>query len=255
MAKSYGHTESYEKKELERGLKIAERTYKVIINRLKKEQSSGLDISFDTFHTDETWGVDKRLKGSVEKGQNHFSYIPGNDREFIKAMLTIKKQSPKFNSFIDIGSGLGAKPFIMRQLFNDVDITGIEYNKHTHRISKKIRQELHISNDAKKGVKFIKTNALIHNYSKYDLIYFYRPMSENRMMVKLLSRILETASPNTLIIDPYLPFPLPLSISNGNYLKGEFQCIRIKRNGFIKDVTRVYKKVIENENSWIYSLS
>lgn len=98
--------------------------------------------------------------------------------------------------FLDVGCGGGTKMIVASHFFEVAD--GLEYNSdyvaHAERTLELARAE---------GCTIIEGDALTFNdYSSYDVIYAFRPLSDRVMLAELETTILDQAKPGTLIIAP-----------------------------------------------------
>jgi hypothetical protein len=167
-------------------------------------------------------------KNSFEGKEGHFSYIPYSKEGFVSKIRAINRTFPGNKSFIDVGCGIGEK-LLFAHVFGKFDsVTGIEYNKHTfelfayffskhfyldstiksytanrNRTIKIIENDKKLESLVKKTVvcKIIKGDAKKLNYSKYDTIYLYKPISDSESMWEVYRRIVKTAPIGAVITD------------------------------------------------------
>ena len=169
----------------------------VLSNKLNKFH---LDYIFDFLFRVNYFKISEE-KAADEDG--FFPYIPYDPISFSRLLAKTKKYHKK--NFIDIGHGTGQK-ILLAGLYGDFDsISGIEYNKLTYRISQTIL--LHIfngylnNNQYNPKLSLQERNALYHDYSKYDYIYMYKPMSDEKLMHELYKQVLSTAPIGALIVN------------------------------------------------------
>ncbi|EAQ03169.1 hypothetical protein OB2597_13533 [Pseudooceanicola batsensis HTCC2597] len=125
--------------------------------------------------------------------------------------------------FIDVGCGGGSKVFLASRYF--AECHGLDYDRDyiaaAERTLRTVRAESCFAFQA---------DALVFDgYGDYDVIYFYRPMIDDRMLARLEDRVLSTARPGTVILAPYDVMLNPRS---------DFDCARIERCIFIAGITQ-----------------
>lgn len=128
-----------------------------------------------------------------ERVQGYFPYISLPPHFFEKYMRLALNCKPKAKTFIDVGCGIGDKPYLARKFFN-LDASGIEYNKKTYQIARE-----KVSN----YVNLINADAFTHDYSLYDIIYMFMPIQLEARMRQLWQHILQSARPGTLMIEAH----------------------------------------------------
>ena len=98
--------------------------------------------------------------------------------------------------FLDVGCGGGTKLVMASHFFRQAD--GLEYNSV---FAENARRTLHITKT--EGASVIEDDALrFENYADYDVIYFYRPISNDALLAKMEKTIVDQATPKTIIIAP-----------------------------------------------------
>ena len=177
----------------------------------------------DIFHS-----YDREEKDEKATRDSHYPYIPANPVRFTKILeKLIKKEKlvPKDLKFIDIGSGNGDKVFLAWFLF-DFWATGLEYTTYTHLLSyylidkfarddwkkyepvgRAVKEDLinaeslenqpfalSLLEERKKYLKIhlIRGDGKEFDYSKYDIIYTYRPIVNKVSLFELYDQIWKT---------------------------------------------------------------
>jgi 2-polyprenyl-3-methyl-5-hydroxy-6-metoxy-1,4-benzoquinol methylase len=118
--------------------------------------------------------------------------------------------------FIDVGCGLGTKVSLAKAYF---DSYGLELNEKYAQVANKINRPKkfntygrykRLKND-KQRIKCM--DALKEDYSNYDVIYFFRPISHMPTQKKLEKLIFSTAKEGAIILPIYAQSKFP------NYIK------------------------------------
>lgn len=145
----------------------------------------------------------------LEKQRGHYTYIPLNAERFLPlvtfaryaAARLLDKPDAEVN-FIDVGSGIGEKPMWAQEYCGYTHVTGIEYNEWTHRIAvEKIGQ--------RPNTTLIHGDAFTFDFSPYDVVYMYCPISRSDVMAKLWWHIFQSVKPGAIIVDPLTPYMRP----------------------------------------------
>jgi len=116
--------------------------------------------------------------------------------------------------FIDVGCGLGSKVHLAGLYF---DSYGIELNQKYCKVAKEINTPRKFFKygryeDLDGKNRIFKKDALTFDYNPYDVIYFFRPLSEQPLQEKLEGRIFETAQPGAIIIPIFAQSRFPKHI-------------------------------------------
>lgn len=135
--------------------------------------------------------------GSLTDDGNSYTYVPLYLRTFIKALHHIKKnyyrrkgEDADKPSFIDAGCGLGVKLIIADGMgFN---VTGLEIDR------KVIKRAEEIFYPKRLNIKC--QNILDHDYSEYDVIYFYCPFHNGKKQVEFEQRIHSQMKPGAYLM-------------------------------------------------------
>ena len=157
--------------------------------------------------------------------QNPESYnlIPYNMGSFIesmeKAQLVFQALHPSAkrrpsSHFIDVGCGIGTKLLFARRYFDFC--YGIDINADLIKIAKNFDS----------GVSFEVADALKCDYSKFNIIYYYKPIENYDLIRQLEQRIYEQAKSGTIIIEVYP--------SNGSWTPIIKNGINCQDNVFVK---------------------
>lgn len=131
-------------------------------------------------------------------------------------------------SFVDAGCGVGHKVFLASRLgFEKITGIDIEY-QYLSAAKKTIKQFCEdgiVKHYLFKKIKFIEQNILETNYSNFDIIYFYVPLSDHDKEIKFEKKIVETAKSGAIII------------GIGNHYIND-----IKKSGLIKHGSYIFEK-------------
>ena len=124
------------------------------------------------------------------------------ERGRIAAMMNRGKTKDPLK-FIDVGCGVGTK-VLAAQSLSDYDYGTI----HAYGIEKEARYvgvargllSAAFDGEEKAKERIILGNALRYDYSPFDIIYFYRPLCNPDLQLKLEERILSTSKKGTIIL-------------------------------------------------------
>lgn len=182
-------------------------------NKLRSNNFYSLLRLFNCSLNPNSFDTRYEVKNDWERKQAHFHYIPYSVYDFIYLIRKTKKFKKK--RFLDVGHGTGSK-IILAYLFGDFESAGgIEYNEFTFNLSQKyikdwtrFKEYEMYGDDYKKRYELApkynihKGDALkFKDYSEYDYVYMYKPMSDNRQMAKLYNKIFNDCKVGTLIIN------------------------------------------------------
>jgi SAM-dependent methyltransferase len=132
---------------------------------------------------------DIMLSNSAFIEQAHAAYRIFRARRF--------RHNPRF---VDVGCGSGFKMLSAAQFFGRAD--GIEFDPGYASVARQI-----MDRTGRPDCTIIETDALTFDaYPDYDIIYFYRPMRDDTLMQQLERKIVDSATPGTILIAPYLGF-------------------------------------------------
>lgn len=102
------------------------------------------------------------------------------------------KRKPKF---LDIGCGVGEKIYLA-SLFG-LNTFGLELRKELITDGRKLLKSM---SDDFYDDHFIPGNALTFDYKDFDILYFYCPLADEALQIKLELRIAKTAKPGAIVI-------------------------------------------------------
>jgi len=147
-------------------------------------------------------------KDSFAKSEGHWPFIASWGKDFVREMRElVELDGIKIKTFIDIGCGTGEKVFLAHYLFN-LDSFGVEYTPQTFFVAEHLLRNLGGAafstkdekkfNDAKR-LDFINPHMYLLNYdakkldfSGFDLIFTYMPISKEESLWELYHVILST---------------------------------------------------------------
>ena len=133
-------------------------------------------------------------------GATKFPYIL-LDHSYFKAV--VGKHLKPGMCVVDVGCGAGDKLVLFRELEPTCHVTGIEYVNLTARFARYVAPFAHV----------IEGDALEQDYSRYDLIYMYRPMSNNDFQYTLEDRVMsQMKSGATLVVCSASHVNMPLEV-------------------------------------------
>lgn len=145
-----------------------------------------------------------------ENNEKHYDgyirYSPYKHTSF-STELKLAMSHTDGKKFLDVGCGIADKCLIARDIFG-LDAKGIELDNNLHNIAQRMmvtkEETNHIYN----------MDALdFTGYGKYDILYIYKPVSDERQME------LETKIKNDMKIDTVLIAPLMKNQPNENFNK------------------------------------
>lgn len=139
-----------------------------------------------------------------------FEYIPLNMDYFIDQLTTALKilkvaDRDEEVKFIDVGCGIGTKLLLAGSLSTVITPYGIEMNRRYATQARRL-----MTNHASRMFNFPRPrfnpyqvmtgDARKHDYSSYDIVYFYCPMLDHDKQVALETQIYKTAKKGALIL-------------------------------------------------------
>lgn len=149
----------------------------------------------DTLADDDRSAKNKRC----ESGE--YNYIPLPPYAFVQQLEAVstyfKDTTPLF---VDVGCGIGSKLILAANILrcDGRQVFGIEIDRRYVEVARKLM--LNDWNLRKDFPTIIQGDALKQDYSEYDIIYFYCPLSDPRKQMKLEQLILTTSKVGTFII-------------------------------------------------------
>lgn len=113
--------------------------------------------------------------------------------------LAQKRQAPV--RFLDVGCGGGLKVYSALRYFDkgygfDLDKGYVEAGQRFFAMDEEAEGHI-FENDA----------LTFEGYGDFDVIYFYRPISDEALLCDLERRIADNARPGTILVAPYITFP------------------------------------------------
>ena len=99
--------------------------------------------------------------------------------------------------FLDVGCGGGAKVLAASVYFPECH--GLEYDPAYVAAAKDMFTRI----NAHSCSVFQGDGRTFEDYGAYDVIYFYRPMREDPLLIEMENQVFETAKPGTVILAPY----------------------------------------------------
>lgn len=129
--------------------------------------------------------------GASEEGNQHhvihYNNIAFSHFRFLETMKLILAFR-NCRTFLDVGCGFGMKPVLAKRLSYNLDCSGIEINPAYAMIAKNM------------GVKVEQMDALEYtNYDKHDIIYWYTPIRDSKLMNDLEKKIFTEANPKAIL--------------------------------------------------------
>jgi len=123
----------------------------------------------------------KRLQISdIRKYQVHYEFVPNQILTVIKGMEILSKLlKPEKNlkTFVDAGCGIGWVVSLASKY--RFDTYGIELGKENYEISRQVNYYSNIYNE----------DILTHDFSKYDVVYYYCPFKDWELEVKFERKV------------------------------------------------------------------
>lgn len=163
---------------------------------------------------------ESNLEGKLDKDElarketnGEYPYVPYDIDHFEDLLNKVKliqelvpqrdpKESPRF---VDVGCGIGTKLLLARMA--GFHVTGIEMTHNYVKVAKKLLSHTGHNNwqynryrSTGRSYEIIEGDALIQDYSPYDVIYFYCPLKDYKMQEKLNLQIVRTARKGAIFI-------------------------------------------------------
>jgi hypothetical protein len=147
------------------------------------------------------------MEARSKAGEYHFIPLdlPRFRDQFERARMAAlfhrgKVKNPPPLKFIDVGCGIGTKVLAAQVMSvygeGAIEAYGIEKEARYVGVARGV-MSVRVDKPAE---RIILGNALRHDYSPYDIIYFYRPLCNPELQVKLEERIISTAKKGTIIM-------------------------------------------------------
>ena len=134
--------------------------------------------------------------------------------------------------FIDVGCGGATTVFMAERYFTHCD--GLEYDADYASAGQRTLSV--ISNRG--GTVYQGDGRTFDYYCSYDVIYFYRPLRNEKMLEEMENHIIKTARPGTILLAPY---DFTLSARPG------FNCAMLEEPVFITGMTQAEADELRNE--------
>lgn len=167
-------------------------------------------VASDTYLSDDIFSTLHKLLSPIpqqDRGRDKGQYadIPLLQSKFLRLIgatyrIALTQRRPFPLRFLDVGCGTGLKVLSAAKLFHQSD--GLEYDTGYAELARQLclTAGLTCSN-------IIVGDALEYTgYDQYDIIYFYKPISDRDMLIALEQRIAKLARPKTILITPYDDF-------------------------------------------------
>ncbi|MEM6486487.1 MAG: hypothetical protein AAF662_16075 [Pseudomonadota bacterium] len=104
--------------------------------------------------------------------------------------------------FIDVGSGIGEKPFLAYGLGRFSQCDGLEVNQQTLAVADFLISS--IQTQTPYPIRSFSADALTYsNYADYDVIYMFRPIHDDALYVEMIRRIVNQLAPGATLVDPF----------------------------------------------------
>lgn len=163
-------------------------------------------------------------KDKTQKDQKHYPYIAYDTNGFVSVLSAIHEKFGTRKSFIDVGCGIGDKVLLawLSGIFDEC--VGIEYEGFTSLIGERIAQnrlsnsrpEVYIKDGAirsREGYSFTKYktvpidfgivngDAFDINYKRFDTVYLYHPIADQKCMQLLYLHIFKTLPKKAILLE------------------------------------------------------
>ncbi|MEM7217175.1 MAG: class I SAM-dependent methyltransferase [Pseudomonadota bacterium] len=187
--------------------------------RFRDEQTRLADDLFNALHT----AISKSKQDPAAASLGAFPDIGLNNSDFVElthaAYRVLMAMGRASGSFLDVGCGAGIKLIGASRFFGDV--AGIDVDAGYISTARQLLRDANLGR-----VTLIHGNALtFEHYGHYDLIYFFRPLRDDALLLELERRIATNAADGTLLLAPYVGF---------GYRFRELGCRRLARGLYIK---------------------
>ena len=133
--------------------------------------------------------------GNMIRPDGTIKYIACNHSRFhdnIVCALSNLNKSPSDIKFLDVGSGIGDKLLIAKEVFG-LNVTGLEIDEQLIDLSQLLLRQA--------AIKPIHIDAFdFRNWSDFDIIYYYRPIAPEDVMITLEHLIESQMKDNSILI-------------------------------------------------------
>lgn len=148
--------------------------------------------------------VDSEVKAQCEA--DNYQYMAYSDWSFLDMLSRLPRK--KGMKFIDIGSGIGVKPFLA-WLYSGYEAHGIELNSHTYELSRYFLDDFLLENyvhdyDADEyngSMNMTHGDAFDYTYEQYDVIYMYRPIANSIKLDLLYKHVYSTMRDDAVMVE------------------------------------------------------
>jgi len=132
---------------------------------------------------------------SKKLDEEYYNNISFSYAFFMDGLQHIIKHFDRQPKFLDVGCGLGTKCFLAGCL--GYVPTGLDCNPNYLKVVKQMGKGL---NGGFQPIKMIEADGItFDHYDEYDVIYWYLPIRDPAMMIKLSDAIFEGAKPGTVL--------------------------------------------------------
>lgn len=132
-------------------------------------------------------------------GAEHHPYIAFNAVQFAERIRFLG-YSDHGGRFLDVGCGVGEKPFLAWALGAFAESDGVEFNPQTVAVARYLLGL--IAADTPYPIRIFQGDAVAFaDYDRYDLIYMFRPIRDRPQMGVLLRRIMESMAVGAVTCD------------------------------------------------------
>ena len=194
------------------------------MNERYKSSSSVLSLIYKSFENDHR----ERSYDSI-----CYTFIPIRFEAIIDDLIFLRRYFKKhhlnyrYYDFLDVGCGIGNNVLLAKAVFrNDIEVYGIERDKKLCELAKQfLGKENHIFNADAFDFK---------NYNKFGIIYYFCPMKDPKLEVKLESLIEKNMKIGSFLV-PFLKRHREKDYDVGELVfNGEFEQLDKSHNIFKK---------------------
>ena len=170
---------------------------------------------------------EKRDYNPLQKNKKYFKCIHYRNTDFMEKIAAAKRHldyDAWYPKFLDVGCGVGQKvflaglagftahgielrkPFVKKanELLTEYDETAVYQSKKSSKSNTRVSYA--------DGIKYTK-------YNEFDVIYFYRPIADDKLQEKLETKIAKDAKKGAVVVAVYSPIVFdknhPIFIKNG----------------------------------------
>lgn len=131
--------------------------------------------------------------------------IPLRNSEFFQHVqaarrVLLAKNGDRPSRFLDVGCGVGIKVLGAARFFNEA--VGLEYDASYLPLAHTV-----VAQSERGNARVVQGDGLQYeDYDTFDVVYFYRPMKNEELLLELEAVIAERVRPETILIAPYNTF-------------------------------------------------